>query len=133
MKRAMTLLSSGFIQRANGGMHFVWIALLPIIVSPHGNSSALASGLKRNARPSSGSPRPRKAFRPPTLCRDRTVLAACPAHAVAHLHACGLLARFDYVKHCRGACRQGGQGVPRSAACDGLHSVRPFAAWTGQG
>ena len=33
-------------------MPFVWIALLPTIVSPHGNSSALASGSRRNARPS---------------------------------------------------------------------------------
>jgi PAS domain-containing protein len=40
-------------------MPFVWNALLPIIVSPHGNSSALASASRRNAPPSSASPKPR--------------------------------------------------------------------------
>ena len=38
------------IQRANGGMPFVWIALLPTIVSLRGNSSAPVSGSRRNAR-----------------------------------------------------------------------------------
>jgi DNA invertase Pin-like site-specific DNA recombinase len=38
-------------------MPFVWIALLPIIVSPHGNSSAPGSGSRRNGPPSSGSPK----------------------------------------------------------------------------
>src|SRR4051812_37801577 len=38
-------------------MHFVWTALLPIIVSPHGNSSALGSVSRRNKPRSSASPK----------------------------------------------------------------------------
>ena len=40
-------------------MQFVWNALLPTIVSLLGNSSALGSGSRRNARRSPGSPKPR--------------------------------------------------------------------------
>ena len=40
-------------------MPFVWIALLPTFVSLLGNSSALGSGSRRNARRSPASPKPR--------------------------------------------------------------------------
>src|SRR5215213_121967 len=53
-------------------MHFVWIALLPIIVSLLGNSSALGSGSRRNARRSPGSPKPRISRSSPSTSRAET-------------------------------------------------------------
>jgi hypothetical protein len=40
-------------------MPFVWTALLPTVVSLHGNSGALGSGSRRNGPPPPASPRPR--------------------------------------------------------------------------
>ena len=43
-KQQLDCSECAFIQTANGGMQFVWNALLPTIVSPQSNSSAPASG-----------------------------------------------------------------------------------------
>ena len=58
--------------------------------------------------------------------------AACPAHALAHLHARRLLEGIDRVQHRLGAVGEGWQGLRRAAARDGLHGLRLSAARAGQ-
>ena len=59
----------------------------------------------------------------PALCQDRAGRGACPAHAVAHLHARRLLEGIDRVECRIGACREGGQGV-RTISC------MPWTTWS---
>ena len=65
------------------------------------------------------------------LCRDRTGRAACAAHALAHLHARGLLEQIDRLKRSRCACGKGGQGVHRPAPRHGLYGLCLPAARAG--
>ena len=62
------------------------------------------------------------------LRQDRAGRGACPAHAVAHLHARRLLEGLDRLERRIGACREGGQGGPRSAARHGLPGLCLSAA-----
>ena len=72
-------------------------------------------------------PRRRHALR-----RDRAGCAACPAHAVPHLHPRRLLEGVDRRQPRLGARGQGRQGVRRPAARPGLHGLRLSAARAGQ-
>ena len=62
------------------------------------------------------------------LCRDRPGGAACAAHALAHLHARGLLEGVDRIQPAVGARGQGGQGSARSAARHGLSWSMPICS-----
>ena len=57
---------------------------------------------------------------------------ACPAHALAHLHARGSLEGIDRVQRGLGPRREGRQRAPRPAARDGLPGLRASAARPGQ-
>jgi len=53
-------------------------------------------------------------------------------HMPSHIFTRVLLEGIDRVEHGGGTCREGREGIPRSAARDGLHGLRPSAAWAGQ-
>ena len=67
------------------------------------------------------------------LRQDRAGRAACPAHAVAHLHPRRLLEGVDQLQHRLGEGGEGGQVGRRPAARQGLHGLCPSPARPGQG
>ncbi len=73
-----------------------------------------------------------RARRRQALFADRAVGAARAAHAVAHLHARGLLEGLDFLEHGVGQGRAGEQGGVRPAARPGLSGLRLSAARAGQ-
>ena len=66
------------------------------------------------------------------LRQDRAGRAACPAHAVAHLHPRRLLEGVDRLQHRLGEGREGGEVGRQLPARPGLHGLCPPPARPGQ-